>query len=263
MENFEIGEIVWGKIKGVPWWPGIIVESRPSQKGKLFYISFIGSKSYSTLPSKYLSKYEKDYKNFSNTKKQDLLEAINKADSLIKDQQSKNNFLSGIKKKKKAVIDDEDEKENFEDYSPLEKDEESVLSRKRAPSPTPSRQSSQSHKSTKSKSSRFSTSSLQNKGDVALTKKITRYLMYIAKTVENKEYEVIKTEHSCFVKVLEHYKEVQILNPVEFLKTTNAGKLIRYIYINLPEEETELKNLSFEVYKILEDQLLKQLYKKM
>ena len=35
--QFFIGEIVWGKLKGYPWWPGKIVERVNSDYKVLFY----------------------------------------------------------------------------------------------------------------------------------------------------------------------------------------------------------------------------------
>lgn len=41
MENFQIDEIVWAKVRGYPWWPGIIVSINKDIK-ELYTINFIG-----------------------------------------------------------------------------------------------------------------------------------------------------------------------------------------------------------------------------
>ena len=44
MAEFIINEIVWAKVKGYPWWPGIIAELS-NKKNDLFTINFIGHNS--------------------------------------------------------------------------------------------------------------------------------------------------------------------------------------------------------------------------
>lgn len=44
-EHYEIGEVVWAKIKGYPWWPCIVVEFYNSNDQKDFLVNFIGENS--------------------------------------------------------------------------------------------------------------------------------------------------------------------------------------------------------------------------
>ena len=80
---FEIGEIVWGKIKGYPWWPAIITDFSESL---IYTIKFYSDNSYAKLSSKYLLKYEenKDKIIEANKKNKKLLGAVKAADSDIK-----------------------------------------------------------------------------------------------------------------------------------------------------------------------------------
>lgn len=32
MEKFQLNDIVWAKVKGYPWWPGIIVKINQDKK---------------------------------------------------------------------------------------------------------------------------------------------------------------------------------------------------------------------------------------
>lgn len=41
MENFSLNEIVWGKVRGYPWWPGAIIEFNDSKAA----VHFIGENS--------------------------------------------------------------------------------------------------------------------------------------------------------------------------------------------------------------------------
>ena len=86
---FEIGEIVWGKIKGYPWWPAIITDFSESL---IYTIKFYSDNSYAKLSSKYLLKYEenKDKIIEANKKNKKLLGAVKAADSDLKSLKNKN-----------------------------------------------------------------------------------------------------------------------------------------------------------------------------
>ena len=80
--NFLIGEIVWAKIRGYPWWPATVSEINDENKEKKYICNFIGDNSHASLFKRDLAKFEKELDNFSQTKKKDLLSAINEAKSL-------------------------------------------------------------------------------------------------------------------------------------------------------------------------------------
>ena len=66
--NFSVGEIVWGKIKGYPWWPAMITETRDDNREKKYICNFIGDNSHASLIKRDLAKFE-ELKNYSSTKK--------------------------------------------------------------------------------------------------------------------------------------------------------------------------------------------------
>ena len=80
---FERDEVVWGKIKGYPWWPAIITDCN---NNFVYTIKFYNDNSYAKLSSKFLLKYE-EHKNKileSNKKNKKLVSAIRAADSDLK-----------------------------------------------------------------------------------------------------------------------------------------------------------------------------------
>jgi hypothetical protein len=88
--NFSVGEIVWGKIKGYPWWPAMITETRDDNREKKYICNFIGDNSHASLIKRDLAKFE-ELKNYSSTKKKDLLFAIQEAKHLYNIQKNNNN----------------------------------------------------------------------------------------------------------------------------------------------------------------------------
>jgi hypothetical protein len=38
--SFEKGEVVWAKIKGFPWWPGVVKLSFVKHEIKKYYVGF-------------------------------------------------------------------------------------------------------------------------------------------------------------------------------------------------------------------------------
>jgi len=77
--KFEKGEVVWGKIKGYPWWPAIIIDNN----NLIYTIKFFNDNSLANLSSKFLLKYEENKHKISesNKKNKKLMEAIKFADS--------------------------------------------------------------------------------------------------------------------------------------------------------------------------------------
>ena len=62
MENsFEIGEIVLGKVKGYPYWPGIITRKKGKSPKTVYTIKFFGDHSFSAIKKKYIKKYQMDF----------------------------------------------------------------------------------------------------------------------------------------------------------------------------------------------------------
>ena len=115
MENFNVGEVVWAKIRGYPWWPGYIRGIEDDNKEKKFVVQFIGDNTFSNIPKKQLGKFEKEYEIHSNTKKKDLKESIKIALDMYKNKKGidfleKSNNL--LKRKFRKENDDDNNSEN-------------------------------------------------------------------------------------------------------------------------------------------------------
>ena len=89
---YKKGEIVWAKIRGYPWWPGVvwnfnvkIGQINEDQKKEIKYlVNFIGDNTHAELPIVKLEKFEKKLTEYSKTKKIALLDSINIARKIIK-----------------------------------------------------------------------------------------------------------------------------------------------------------------------------------
>ena len=274
MENFNVGEIIWAKIRGYPWWPATITGTKDDTREKMYRVSFIGDKTFANLPKKFLAKFEKEFKNYSNTKQKKLVESIKEAKKMFNNKTTRGTFLKPKKKSDnddKSSIDNDNENDNDDNDSSIssggneeENDNSSFINKKRkkslgvSVSKAKKTVSSSKHKISKVNSS--SLVSLKDKSGLEIIKKIISYLIYIAKIVEKKEFDKLKEENECLMKVLEFLRDYKMVDPIDFLKKTNIGQLIKYINTNLPEND--LKQFSGEIYKSLEEQVLSQLFQK-
>lgn len=274
MENFNVGEIIWAKIRGYPWWPATITGTKDDSREKMYRVSFIGDKTFANLPKKFLAKFEKEFKNYSNTKQKKLVESIKEAKKMFNNKTTRGTFLK-LKKKSdnddKSSIDNDNENDNDDNDSSIssggneeENDNSSFINKKRkkslgvSVSKAKKTVSSSKHKISKVNSS--SLVSLKDKSGLEIIKKIISYLIYIAKIVEKKEFDKLKEENECLMKVLEFLRDYKMVDPIDFLKKTNIGQLIKYINTNIPEND--LKQFTGEIYKSLEEQVLSQLFQK-
>ena len=247
--NFTVGEIVWGKIKGYSWWPAIITGTRDDNKEKKYICNFIGDNSHASLIKKSIAKFEKELNNYSNTKKKDLLLAIKEAKNLYYKKNSK------IQNKEKDYnesnnISDEDESFN------------SQLMKKKKKKKNKNNHTIPVKKASISKQNNFLIPIYKGKDkeNSDAINKIIIYLLYITKNIQNKNFSILEEEKSIFSKVLEFLKDYKMNEPINFLKKTNIGKLIKYININVPEGE--FKEFTNAVYSNLQDQVVAQLFQK-
>ena len=74
--QFLIGEIVWAKLKGYPWWPGKIVERINADYKVLFY----KDNNYSILQKKNILKFEENKRRFLDKKNKNVLAAVKLAE---------------------------------------------------------------------------------------------------------------------------------------------------------------------------------------
>lgn len=62
------------------------------------------------------------------------------------------------------------------------------------------------------------------------------------------------------IKVMKFLKDFKMNEPIDYLRKGSLGKIIKFINENISDEE--VKNLSYEVYKCFEEQVLNQLFRK-
>ncbi len=98
-KSFKKGEVVWAKVRGYSWWPGIVKKitlkitksentswennSLRNLKELRILVKYIGDNSHSILPLDKIEKFEKKYSEFSKTKNKHLLHSIKLAKKLI------------------------------------------------------------------------------------------------------------------------------------------------------------------------------------
>ncbi len=232
---FEEKEIIWAKIEGYPWWPSIIISKEKNIESKeyIYSIILIGPYIRSNLNINFISKFKKNYNQYSKTKDKELIEAINQADIIndIKDIEEKNNKIKELIEKENICNINESSSETSKTK------EKSGISKK---------------KIIKKKS--------EDKVENELIYKICNFLRhltaYLIKKDNNYNFEKNKGYIS---KIFGFLKEYKIQEPIEFLKKTNLGKYIKYITQYVPNEE--IKEEAKQVYKSLEDQVMAYLSK--
>ena len=234
-EFYEEKEIIWAKIEGYPWWPSIIISKEKNTESKeyIYSIILIGPYIRSNLNINFISKFKKNYNQYSKTKDKELTEAINQADIIndIKDIEEKNNKIKELIEKENICNINESSSETSKTK------EKSGISKK---------------KIIKKKS--------EDKVENELIYKICNFLRhltaYLIKKDNNYNFEKNKGYIS---KIFGFLKEYKIQEPIEFLKKTNLGKYIKYITQYVPNEE--IKEEAKQVYKSLEDQVMAYLSK--
>jgi len=82
------GEVVWAKIKGFPWWPGVVAkvieEKGTSHSSIELLVNFIGENSHAQLSLEKVAKFQDKYNEFAKMKKKKLLESIEIANKIIR-----------------------------------------------------------------------------------------------------------------------------------------------------------------------------------
>ena len=107
--KFKKGEVVWAKIRGFPWWPGIvrsllikialIEENKKNLMDSKILVNFIGDKSHAKLTIDKLEKFKEKYDEFSKTKKKYLIKSIQIAKKIYTGDLKYDNHFQYIKSK--------------------------------------------------------------------------------------------------------------------------------------------------------------------
>lgn len=110
--QFELNQIVYAKVIGFDWWPGIIKEypgNRKSKQGKDCYrVDYIGDKRYSYLTEHRIKPFDPNKVKFYHTRKKRALNlALNAAINISKGAQSYEDYVRGVGKSTTKKHDDE------------------------------------------------------------------------------------------------------------------------------------------------------------
>lgn len=232
---FEEKEIIWAKIEGYPWWPSIIISKEKNIESKeyIYSIILIGPYIRSNLTNNFISKFKKNYNQYSKTKDKELTEAINQANIIndIKDIEEKNNKIKELIEKENICNINESSSETSKTK------EKSGISKK---------------KIIKKKS--------EDKVENELIYKVCNFLRHLTACIVKKDNNYNFEKNKGYIsKIFGFLKEYKIQEPIEFLKKTNLGKYIKYISQYVPNEE--IKEEAKLVYKSLEEQVMAYLSK--
>lgn len=244
-KEFKVGDVVWAKVQGYPWWPGMVSELPNKINENKYKIDFINDTTHSYLNIKDISDYFQNYSKNAKIKNNALKLSIEKANDILAKRKTQEESATEINTTSTNTNTQIEKISIKEDLTKKKRKRNSVKS---------------------SNVSYSNLTSLKEKSEIEIIKKVICYLIYIAKTLEKEEYEVVDQETSCFMKVLEYLKDFRMIDPIDFLKKTNIGKLIKYISSHFPDGENndnnELKDLIIVVYHNLEEQLSSQLFQK-
>jgi len=269
MENFNVGEVVWAKIRGYPWWPGYIKGIEDDNKEKKYIVQFIGDNTFSNIPKKQLAKFEKEYDVHSNTKKKDLKESIKIALDMYKNKKGidfleKSHNLLKRKFKKENDDDDNENDENSDNNSSSinnssNSDKNNSETNNNLNNRNKSNNNLNSEKLNSTSNYSYKRKKRDEKNGTEILNKIAIYLHKIVVEIfkEKLNIEMVKT---CLIKVLKFLKEYKLNDPIDFLKKNGVGKCIKYIKDKIDDDE--IKELSTEVYNNLEEQVLLQIFPK-
>lgn len=249
--SFNVGEIVWAKIRGYPWWPALITGTEDDNREKKYAVSFIGDNTHASLAKKCLAKFDKEYKQFSNTRKKDLVESIKKAKEIYENKNgTKDKEIKSMMKR---------------DLKSREKDRERKNSSSNENSNNPSKEKSNIKKSRDDNSDNFNKKRIKKTEDKAendLINKISTYLKHITIILTKKDpnYNFDKNKEN-LCKIFEYLVDYKIKQePIDFLKKTNLGKFVKYISDNIQNDE--IKQVAKDAYNNLESQVINQLFGK-
>ena len=80
-ESFYIGNLVWAKVAGKPWWPALV--AAVNQEKEKIAVNFICSDIFAELPSSEIIGYSQNYNKYKENPALDLSRAIHAANTIL------------------------------------------------------------------------------------------------------------------------------------------------------------------------------------
>ena len=99
-KRFKVNDVVWGKLKGFPWWPAVIVKfvhNKEHANDNVVLIKFIGDLTTAVISISRLLSFDEHYIRFSTTKHKQLLRAIAEAKRIHNGEISFNHYCKSVK----------------------------------------------------------------------------------------------------------------------------------------------------------------------
>ena len=99
-KGFKVNDVVWGKLKGFPWWPAVIVKyvhNKEHVNDNVVLIKFIGDLTTAVISISRLLSFDEHYIRFSTTKHKQLLRAITEAKRIHNGEISFSHYCKSIK----------------------------------------------------------------------------------------------------------------------------------------------------------------------
>jgi hypothetical protein len=110
--KFKKGEVVWAKVRGFPWWPGVVKTMMhrisKSQDETKVVVNFIGDNSHANLPLNKVERFMPKYDEYANTKHKALLNSISVAKKIHSGELSYEKHLQYIKKAEESSDSEEE-----------------------------------------------------------------------------------------------------------------------------------------------------------
>ena len=136
---FKKGDIVWAKVRGFPWWPGVIRRiivlknnKSDSSEEKKYVIDFIGDNSHVQLPLNKLEIFEEKSCKYSLNKNKRLQNAIEKAKRMKKEEKYKENKEDTTTINSKEKSEDNDTKFLGKKIKSINSIKENLLTKKKS-----------------------------------------------------------------------------------------------------------------------------------
>ena len=136
---FKKGDIVWAKVRGFPWWPGVIRRiivlknnKSDSSEEKKYVIDFIGDNSHVQLPLNKLEIFEEKSCKYTLNKNKRLQNAIEKAKRMKKEEKYKENKEDTTTINSKEKSEDNDTKFLGKKIKSINSIKENLLAKKKS-----------------------------------------------------------------------------------------------------------------------------------